>query len=181
LGDHSNLANVDRQIYDSHFIKQEPDSSIPLVMMQLNLPDYPVKTKLQGNQSFIFDQFRKKYVILTPEEWVRQHFLNYLVKDLGYPKSLVRVETGLMVNSMSRRTDIIVYNQQVKPSLLIECKAATVSLGDKTFDQLSIYNQRIKAKYLIITNGLKHYCCFMDYKTNSYQFQTHLPVYGPEH
>ncbi|GJM30163.1 MAG: restriction endonuclease subunit R [Cyclobacteriaceae bacterium] len=147
-------------------------------MIKLNLPDYPLKTRCQGNQDFIFDQFRKKYVLLTPEEWVRQHFLNYLVNDLGYPKSLVKVESGLSVNRMGKRTDILVYSQQIKPFLLIECKAANVPLSDKTFDQLSLYNQAIRAEYLVITNGIKHYCCFMDYETNSYQFQSQLPAYN---
>lgn len=147
-------------------------------MTRLNLPEYPVNTKLQDNQTFIFDQFRKKYILLTPEEWVRQHFLNYLIEYLCYPRSLIKVEGGLQVNSLAKRSDILVYDNEVKPHLLIECKAAHVKLNNKTFDQLSAYNQTIKAKYLVITNGLKHYCCLMDYVRNSYQFQKAVPAYN---
>lgn len=147
-------------------------------MHQLNLPDYPVQSKIEGGQSWIFDRFRKKYVVLTPEEWVRQHFLNYLVSELGYPKSLVKVESGLKVNKMDKRTDIIVYNREARPFLLVECKSSQVALTDKVFNQLSIYNKAIKARYLVITNGLKHYCCCMDYRSNSYTFQSQLPVFG---
>ena len=146
-------------------------------MDELNLPHYPVQSKTEGGQNWIFDGFRKKYVVLTPEEWVRQHFLNYLVNDLGYPKSLVKVESGLKVNRMDKRTDIIVYNREARPFLLVECKSAKVALTDKVFNQLSIYNKGIKARYLVITNGLKHYCCCMDYNSNSYQFQSQLPIF----
>ena len=147
-------------------------------MVKLNLPEYPAKIKMQGTRRFIFDQIRKKYVILTPEEWVRQHFLNYLIKDLEYPRSLVKVESGLMVNSMGRRSDILVYNKEIAPYLLIECKAAHRALNHKALDQLSIYNRTIKAQYLVLTNGLRHYCCCMNYETNSYQFQSGLPSYN---
>jgi len=147
-------------------------------MNRLNLPEFEVRTQVQHNQEFIYDQFRKKYVLLTPEEWVRQHFLHYLVHHLGYPRTLVKVESGLEVNKLSKRTDILVYDQQVKPHLLVECKASHVALSGKTFDQLSAYNQAIKAKYLVITNGLKHYCCLMDYQQNSYQFQEAMPEYS---
>lgn len=146
-------------------------------MVKLNLPEYPVKTRKLGSRQFIFDQIRKKYVKLTPEEWVRQHFLNYLLDDLAYPRSLVRVESGLSVNSMGKRTDILVYNKEITPYLLVECKAAHITLNHKAMDQLSIYNRTIKAQYLVLTNGLKHYCCCMNYKTNSYQFQAALPSY----
>lgn len=146
-------------------------------MVKLKLPEYAVNTRLQGTQQFIFDQIRKKYVILTPEEWVRQHFLNYLINHLGYPKSLIKVESGLSVNKMDKRTDILVYNKDVKPFLLVECKAAHVELDNKVFDQLSVYNCILKAPYLVITNGIKHYCCNINYQTSSYQFQSGIPLY----
>ncbi len=142
------------------------------------MPNYPVQSKTEGDQDWIFDRFRRKYVALTPEEWVRQHFLNYLVNELGYPKSLVKVERGLTVNKMDKRTDIIVYDREARPFLLVECKSAQVHLTDKAFNQLSVYNKVIKARYLVITNGLKHYCCCMDYSSNSYRFQSQLPVFG---
>jgi hypothetical protein len=163
------------------YITAQPftQSDVQLInMVQLNLPDYPVKTRLQDNQQLIFDRIRKKYVVLTPEEWVRQHFLNYLINDLEYPRSLVRVESGLSVNNMGKRTDILVYDKKVRPYMLIECKAAHIALSHKAMEQLSLYNQTIKAQYLVLTNGLKHYCCCMDYETNSYKFQSGLPSYN---
>ena len=116
-------------------------------------------------------------MVLTPEEWVRQHFLNYLINDLNYPKALIKVESGLKVNSMGKRTDIMVYNRQAKPFLLVECKSAEVALSGKVFDQLSVYNKAIRAQYLVITNGIKHYCCGMDYSSNTYQFQDQIPTF----
>ena len=148
-------------------------------MVKLTLPQYQLRTKTQHGRQLIFDQIRKKFIQLTPEEWVRQHFLNYLIKDLRYPRSLVKVESGLSVNNMGKRTDILVYNQEIDPYLLVECKAAHVTLNHKALDQLAIYNRAIKAQYLVLTNGLKHYCCGMDYKLNSYQFQSELPSFAP--
>ena len=147
-------------------------------MVELNLPQYSLRIKTQHGRQMIFDQIRKKFIQLTPEEWVRQHFLNYLIYDLGYPKSLVKVESGISVINMSKRTDILVYNKEINPYLLVECKAAHVKLDHKALDQLAIYNRTIKAQYLVLTNGLKHYCCSMDYELNSYQFQSDLPSYN---
>jgi len=146
-------------------------------MMKLNLPDYPIKTKKEKDLVWIFDQCRRKFVVLTPEEWVRQHFLNYLIYDLNYPKALIKVESGLKVNKMDKRTDIMVYNRQAKPFLLVECKSAEVALSGKVFDQLSVYNKAIRAQYLVITNGIKHYCCGIDYSSNSYHFQDQIPAF----
>ncbi len=146
-------------------------------MEKLNLPSYTLQLRTEAGQDWVFDRFRKKYVVLTPEEWVRQHFLNYLINDLGYPKSLVKVESSLKVNKMGKRTDILVYSRKALPFLLVECKSSKVALTGKVFDQLSVYNKTIKAQYLAITNGLKHYCCCMDYHLNSYQFQSEIPAF----
>ena len=150
-------------------------SSINPEMVELNLPQYPLKMKQVGEQQLVFDRIRKKHVVLTPEEWVRQHFVNYLINDLEYPKSLVRIETGLTVNKLAKRTDILVFNQAIEPQLLIECKASHVKLSNRGLEQLAIYNRTIKAKYLVLTNGLKHYCCGMDYDVGSYKFQPEIP------
>ena len=147
-------------------------------MTRLNLPDFPKRIKQEDDFRLIYDEFRRKYVVLTPEEWVRQHFLHYLVTDKGYPKSLIKVESGLKVNKMAKRTDVIVYSRAGQPFMLIECKSAQMSLNEKVFDQLSIYNQTLKAQYLVITNGLKHYCCSMDYQTSSYEFHHEIPEYA---
>lgn len=131
----------------------------------------------KDGQDLVYDWIRKKYVVLTPEEWVRQHFLHYLVNGLKYPKSLIKVESGLKVNKMDKRSDILVYTREARPFLLVECKSAQVPLTGKVFDQLSQYNKALKAQYLVITNGLKHYCCQMDYLSNSYEFQARIPEF----
>ena len=141
----------------------------------LNLPQYPLDIKTGGAQEVVFDKIRKKYVVLTPEEWVRQHFVNYLIYDLKYPKSLIKIESGMVVNNLGKRTDIVVYNRAIEPLLLVECKASRVLLNDKAMEQLAIYNRTMKAEFLVLTNGLKHYCCKMDYDSASYQFQSELP------
>ena len=143
----------------------------------LNLPQYPLEVKTAGAQEVVFDKIRKKYVVLTPEEWVRQHFVNYLIYDLKYPKSLIKIESGMVVNNLGKRTDIVVYNQAIEPFLLVECKASRVNLNNKAMEQLGIYNRTLKAQYLVLTNGLKHYCCSMDYETGSYKFQSELPSF----
>ena len=143
----------------------------------LNLPQYPLRLKYADQQELVFDQIRKKYVLLTSEEWVRQHFVNYLIHDLNYPKSLVNIERGLMVNNLGKRTDILIYDQDIKPHLLVECKAAHINLDQKAMEQLAIYNRTIKAKYLVLTNGLNHYCCGMDYDLGSYQFLPKIPSF----
>ncbi len=148
-------------------------------MVKLNLPQYPLRIKHSADKQLVFDQIRKKHIILTPEEWVRQHFVNYLIHDLQYPKSLVKIESGLTVNKMGKRTDILVYNHDIEPHLLVECKAAQVNLNHETLEQLATYNRTIKAKYLVLTNGLKHYCCGMDYDLGSYQFQSTIPQFKP--
>ena len=147
--------------------------------MQLNLPEFELKTrKTAAGKAEVFDVFRKKYVALTPEEWVRQHFLHYLANQKAYPASLISVEKGLSINKMQKRFDAVVYDKNGIPLVLIEFKSPKVELDQKTFDQVSVYNLKMKVKYLIISNGLKHYCCRMDYKTNTYSFLKEIPYYN---
>ncbi|MGI9544305.1 MAG: type I restriction enzyme HsdR N-terminal domain-containing protein, partial [Cyclobacteriaceae bacterium] len=123
----------------------------------------------------IFDPIRKKFVVLTPEEWVRQHLINYLTSVLGYPKSLIKVESSLKYNKLSKRSDIMVYDRTGAPFIVIECKAPTVVLGPEVFEQASVYNKSKQAKYISVSNGLKHYCCEIDHKQGSYRFLSGLP------
>ncbi len=147
--------------------------------MQLNLPEFELKTrKTAVDKVEVFDVFRKKYVALTPEEWVRQHFLHYLVNQKAYPASLISVEKGLSINKMQKRFDAVVYDNKGMPLVLIEFKSPKVELNQKTFDQVSVYNLKMKVKYLIISNGLKHYCCRMGYETNTYNFLKEVPYYN---
>ena len=144
--------------------------------MQLNLPAYEVKVKENGTKGKeVFDAFRKKYVRLTPEEWVRQHFLHFLCDTKHYPKSLIAVEKSLTIHGRPRRFDAVVYNPDGLPVLLLEFKAPEVKLTQAVFDQVAAYNLALHADYLIISNGLSHYCCKMDYLKHRYHFLKDIP------
>ena len=149
-------------------------------MQTLNLPVYPFKIRQNGSRTQIFDPIRKKYLVLSPEEWVRQHFLQYLVQDKKYPASLIGIETGLKYNQLLKRADILIYNTLGKPYLLVECKAPTVKVTQDAFDQLARYNMAFKVKYLVVTNGLRHFCCEMNYHTNAYSYLKEIPFFEQE-
>jgi hypothetical protein len=127
-------------------------------MVELNLPSFNCRLKNANGKVWIFDGIRKKYVVLTPEEWVRQHFIHYLATHLNYPKSLIRVEAGLNVNQMTRRSDIVVYSREGRPWMVVECKSPDIILDDATARQVSVYNKTLKASYVVVTNGLRHLC-----------------------
>ncbi len=143
----------------------------------LNLPPYPFKLSQKDNQLFIFDELRKKNLVLTPEEWVRQHFIQYLIQNKKYPKSLIKLEGGLKLNQLQKRTDILIYSKNGIPEVLVECKASSVKIDQKVFDQIARYNMIHQVKYLVVSNGLKHYFCEMDYDKNNYLFLQDLPNY----
>lgn len=146
-------------------------------MQELNLPKYPFRFKEVADKIHIFDAFRKKYVLLTPEEWVRQNFLQYLLTEKKYPLSLIAVEAGLKYNQMQKRADVLVYDKQGQPFLLVECKAPEIKISQDTFDQVARYNMVFKVNYLVVTNGLDHFCCKMDYSDNSYRFLAEIPAF----
>lgn len=146
-------------------------------MKALNLPPYQFKIKQQGLRTQIFDSIRKKYVVLTPEEWVRQNFLQFLIREKNYPASLIAVEAGLKYNQLQKRMDVLVYNKQGTPHLMVECKAPEVKINQDVFDQIARYNMVFKVKYLVVTNGMHHFCCLMDYTNNSYQYLEQIPVF----
>jgi hypothetical protein len=148
-----------------------------LQMQILNLPTYRFKLKQQGNRTQIFDAIRKKYVVLTPEEWVRQNFLQYLIQEKKFPASLIAVEAGLKYNQLQKRMDVLVYDKQSNPYLMVECKAPEVKITQDVFDQIARYNMVFKVKYLVVTNGLNHFCCEMDYTTNTYLYLEKIPDY----
>lgn len=143
---------------------------------KLNLPESPMTIREDASGIRVFDRFRKKYVRLTPEELVRQQLLNYLADHLGYPVSLVKVESSLKYNGMENRADAIVYKGAV-PAMVIECKATNVELTQSVFEQIARYNFSMRVACLLVTNGLKHYCCRMDYDGNSYRVLSHIPTY----
>ena len=146
-------------------------------MEQLNLPTYKFKLKKEGEIIKIFDGIRKKYVVLTPEEWVRQNFLEYLIQEKKFPASLIAVEAGLKYNQLQKRADVLVYDKSGNPFLMVECKASSVKITQDTFDQIARYNIVFKVKYLVVTNGLNHFCCVMDYTDNSYKYLETIPMY----
>jgi len=146
-------------------------------MQQLNLPEAKLKILKENNKLKIFDIIRKKYVAFTPEEQVRQEFIHYLINEKQYPKGLFSVEKQLKVFDTEKRADIVLYDTSGKPLVIVECKAPEVSITQKAFDQIARYNMTFKADYLIVTNGLKHYCCKPDYQNNTYEFLKEIPTY----
>jgi len=146
-------------------------------MFRLNLPPYPIKIQEKGEKRQIFDFLRRKWVALTPEEWVRQHFTHYLTEHKGYPKTLLANEVELRIGEKHLRCDTLLYNKELRPRMIIEYKAPTIQIQQKTFDQISVYNLLLKVDYLVVSNGLQHYCCKMDYEGHSYQFQEDIPNY----
>ena len=143
----------------------------------LNLPHYPFKIKQKENQYYIFDEIRKKYLLLTPEEWVRQHLIQYLIKEKKYPKTLFSLEGGLKLNSLQKRTDILIFNLKGEKLLLVECKAPSVKITQSTFDQIARYNIIHKVPLLIVSNGLQHYFCKINFQEGNYEFIENLPEY----
>ena len=148
------------------------------MLQPLQLPPYPFKIIDDNGKLILFDDIRKKHIILTPEEWVRQHFVQYLINQKGYPKTLIRLEGGLKLHGNAKRTDIVVFNTTGKKILLIECKAPSVKIDQKVFDQVARYNMVHKVSLLAVSNGLNHYYCRIDFLNNSYQFIEDLPAYN---
>ena len=146
-------------------------------MFELNLPAYEVNMTEKDGKRLIFDFLRRKYVALTPEEWVRQHFTHYLVESKGYPQGLLANETQLKIGDKHLRCDTVLYNKAMHPLMIIEYKAPNIQIQQKTFDQIVAYNLLLRADYLVVSNGLQHYCCRMDYELNSYGFLREIPDY----
>ncbi|WNH14435.1 type I restriction enzyme HsdR N-terminal domain-containing protein [Thalassobellus suaedae] len=146
-------------------------------MQALNFPKFSFRFKNSENKVSIFDPIRKKFVILQPEEWVRQHCVLYLIKEKGYPKSLINVEKELTINALKKRYDIVVFNTDGSIHIIVECKSTKISVDQTTFDQIAQYNLTLNASYLMVTNGLNHYYCQMDFENERYQFLKDIPDY----
>ena len=147
-------------------------------MQKLNLPSYNFKFKSSENKTLIFDKLRKKYMVLTPEEWVRQHFVYFLIEEKKYPISLIALEKQLTINNRKKRTDILVFNTAGNHKIIVECKAPSIKITQATFDQIARYNLKLKATYLIVTNGLEHFYCKMDFENETYIFLKEVPDYN---
>ncbi len=146
-------------------------------MYRLNLPSYQIKISGTQLKPTIFDILRRKYVALTPEEWVRQHFVHYLIEHKNYPTSLLANEVKLQVGDKTLRADSVLYDTNLRPRMIVEYKAPTIKLTQKVFDQISIYNMLLKVDYLIVSNGMESYCCKMDYESRGYTFLKEVPDY----
>ncbi|WP_218599304.1 type I restriction enzyme HsdR N-terminal domain-containing protein [Polaribacter sp. NJDZ03] len=146
-------------------------------MQKLNLPSYNFKLKSSENKTLIFDKLRKKYMVLTPEEWVRQHYVSFLIEEKKYPVSLIALEKQLTINNRKKRTDILVFNKEGNHEIIVECKAPSIKITQDTFDQIARYNLKLKANYLIVTNGLDHFYCKMDFEKETYIFLKNIPDY----
>jgi hypothetical protein len=148
-------------------------------MQKLNLPAYEFRIKKDpNNKLFIFDAIRQKNIHLTPEEWVRQNMVRFLIEEKEFPAPLISIESGVKINQLSRRYDALVYNKKGKPILLIECKAPSVKIKQNTFDQTLAYNHTIKANYILVTNGIRHYCGKINVETKKFDFLEDIPVYS---
>lgn len=146
-------------------------------LQKLNLPEYNFRFRQLESKAQIFDGFRKRYVALTPEEWVRQNFLMYLVTEKNYPSTLISVESALMLYSRRKRTDIVIYNNQGTALMIVECKAPQVPVDEKVFDQVVRYNMALQVRFMVLTNGINHFCCHIDYQNRSYRFLPEIPLF----
>ena len=146
-------------------------------MLPLNLPSFPFKLQQQNGKNVIFDALRKKYVALTPEEWVRQHFIRFLTDYKGYPKGLLANEVQLVLNGTKKRCDTVLFNKDLSARMIVEYKAPHLEITQAVFDQITRYNMVLKVDYLIVSNGINHYCCRIDYNTMSYTFLPEIPDY----
>jgi len=147
-------------------------------MLQLNLPEYKFRIKKQDEKLLIFDSQRKRYVSLTPEEWVRQHFIQFMIEAKGYPAAYLAIEKQLNLNGMKKRCDAILYDNTGQPIMIIEFKAPNVLISQATFDQVAVYNSKLNVDFFIISNGIEHYCCRVNIQTARYEFFTEIPHFS---
>ncbi|MFI8604303.1 type I restriction enzyme HsdR N-terminal domain-containing protein [Cellulophaga baltica] len=147
-------------------------------MQVLNFPAYDFRFKNSENKVYIFDVVRKKFVVLQPEEWVRQHIVHYIITEKKYPLSLVNVEKQLKVNGMVKRYDVVIFNSDGTIKVLVECKAPEINITQTVFDQIARYNMQLQAEYLMVTNGLSHFYCEMDFQKEKYAFLRDIPEFS---
>jgi type I site-specific restriction-modification system R (restriction) subunit len=147
-------------------------------MEPLNLPTYLFRLKEDRGKKYIFDEIRRRFVLLTPEEWVRQHIINFLVQVKNFPRNLISIEKGFNQNRNRQRYDLLIFNNLGNPMMIVECKAPGVEINQQVFDQAGRYNNRHKANYMLITNGVKHYCCMINLENRQYAFLNDVPDYS---
>ena len=145
--------------------------------MEINLPPYEIKLREKDGRRQIFDFLRRRYVALTPEEWVRQHFVHFLIEKKGYPKGLLANEIEQKIGNKKLRCDTLLYNKDLRPKMIIEYKAPEIAITQRVFNQITVYNFLLHVDYLIVSNGRQHYCCRMDYEKGEYTFLQDIPHY----
>ncbi|ULB33868.1 MULTISPECIES: type I restriction enzyme HsdR N-terminal domain-containing protein [Proteiniphilum] len=146
-------------------------------MYELNLPSFDAKIRKINNGHQIFDPLRRKYVALTPEEWVRQHFVHYLITEKNYPASLIANETAIKLNSLTLRCDTVIYNNNLKPLMIVEYKEPETTITREVFDQAARYSSVLRVPYIVVSNGMRHYCCLIDYENRAYRYLMEIPGY----
>ena len=144
-------------------------------MLPLNLPNFDIKVKKSADQLLVWDETRRKYVALTPEEWVRQHFVHFLISEKGYRQELIANEVSIKLNGTAKRCDTVIYDRLLTPLMIVEYKAPSITITPKVFDQIVRYNRVLHVQYLIVSNGLRHFCCQINYETQSYRFLKEIP------
>ena len=147
-------------------------------MQQLNLPAYSFTIRSRDGKQVILDTLRRKFVQLTPEEWVRQHFVQYLIQERGVPQPLISLEMAFPFHDTQYRADVVVYSKAIKPVMMVECKRPSVKISQRAFNQIGVYNSVIRAGHLVVTNGLQHYCCCVDHGDETMTFLTEIPHYS---
>lgn len=147
-------------------------------MLSLNLPAFDTKIATRDGKNVIFDVIRRRYVALTPEEWVRQHFVHFLIGHKGYPSALMANEVLLNLNGTKKRCDTVLYARDLSARMIVEYKAPHIEITQEVFDQIARYNIVLKVDYLVVSNGMQHYCCCLDYAKQSYTFLQDIPEYG---
>ena len=165
--------NTTDLVFSISSVTLEKEESI--LMQELNFPKFEFRFKSNENKVSIFDEIRKKFIVLQPEEWVRQHCIKLLIQIKNYPLSLINVEKTLLVNNLKKRYDIVVYNPDGSIHLVVECKAPNITIDQTTFDQIARYNLTLNASYLMVTNGINHYYCRMDFENERYEFLKDIP------
>ena len=150
---------------------------MPFLPLPLNLPPHPFKLLEKDGKTFIFDGLRKKHLVLTPEEWVRQHFIQFLINEKHFPKALLQIEGGLILHQLQKRTDIVVFNRAGEKIMVVECKAPSVKIDQAVFDQAARYNSVHQTKWIVVTNGLTHFFAEINHLEKSFNFKEELPVY----
>lgn len=174
------LFNIQKYNKKVRLGKKKVETGLPSkkVMLSLNLPKFEVKAINKDGKTTIFDVIRRRYVALTPEEWVRQHFVHFLLEHKGYPKTLMANEVQIRLNGTKKRCDTVLYRRDLTARMIVEYKAPDIEITQEVFNQITRYNMVLKVDYLIVSNGMQHYCCRMDYANNSCLFLNDIPDYN---